>query len=312
MAIESYISVSVVVCTYNRPQLLGMCLESLVGQNCDSCRYEVIVVNNGSSDNTQEIIDYYRNGYTNVRGVYEAAQGLSHARNRGWREAEGIYVAFIDDDAVAGPEWVGSIMDFIGRRPDIGVFGGPYTAFSLIDYPDWFPPEYGALDYGEEERPINVGIEWITGSNMVIRKALFLEYGGFDVRLGMSGSTIAYGEEIRFILTMSEQGEQVYYVPAIKVAHLVADYKMRLGWLLLSNYANGRHHEMVFNKRSLFSHVVTLAVTLGCAVLELLRPVSIPLKRRLYYALYRTCYATGAVIEHFSNTGTWNFSAKPD
>jgi glucosyl-dolichyl phosphate glucuronosyltransferase len=296
------IMVSVVVCTLNRSLLLRKCLESLANQDISVEMYEVIVVDNGSTDDTAEVINEFLASYKSFRSMKEDQQGLSFSRNLGWNEAFGQYVAFIDDDAVAYPNWISGIANFIARQPDAGIFGGPYDAFYQVPIPAWFPPEYGKLDLGAEERCIKLGSEWISGSNMVIRKELFYMYGGFDERLGMTGGKAAYGEEVKFFLSMRDKGNRIFYVPSIRVAHLVAEYKMSLNWLLLSGYSVGRRYELTFNvNRSLLSHVVSLISELGIAVCRMLRPVNMPFRRRLYYSLFRLYYEAGAVIEHASS-----------
>ena len=297
----STVNISVIVCTYNRQYILPICLQSLVDQTIGRGLYEVIVVNNHSTDGTQNIAESFVEKYENFRVVFEKKQGLSQARNRGWKEAQGNYIAYIDDDAIAYPDWISSIVDFIERHPNAGVFGGPYDAFYLVSKPDWFPPEYGSLHLGKQERCIKLGSEWITGSNMVIRKELFYKYGGFDVTLGMIGCKAAYGEEVNFFLSMHDKGSRIFYVPSIRVAHLVAEYKMSLSWLLLSGFSAGRGYELTFNvNRSLRSHLVSFVKELGMAMYVMVRPVRIPFQRRLYYSLYRLYYEAGAVVEHIS------------
>lgn len=293
------ILVSVVVCTLNRAQLLQKCLESLANQDVNVRLFEVIIVDNGSTDDTGAVVNRFLCNNEHFRSVKEEQPGLSFARNRGWREADGHYVAYIDDDAIAYPDWISCIVDYIKRQPDAGIFGGPYEAFYLVSTPEWFPPEYGCLDLGNQERPVKLGVEWIIGLNMVIRKDLFYLYGGFDVRLGMIGGKTAYGEEVNFFLSMYDKGIQIFYVPSMRVKHLVAEYKMSLQWLLLSGYSVGRHYELTFNvKRFLFSHLSTLIVACGRAVFTLLRPVPMPWKRRLFYSFHRVYYEVGAVVEH--------------
>lgn len=297
--------VSVIVCTFNRSLLLRNCLESLANQDAAIEQYEVIVVDNGSTDDTQIVVKEFLTRYRNFRGVTEDRQGLSYARNRGWKEAASPYVAYIDDDAIAYSDWISGITRFIGRKPEIGIFGGPYDPFYLVPVPAWFPPEYGKFELGEEERFIELGSEWIVGLNMVINKELFNKHGGFDVRLGMSGSKTAYGEEVKFFLSMRDKGIQIFYVPSIRVKHLVAEYKMSLNWMLLSGYSVGRHFELTFNiEKNLFSHLRTFVGGLFVLLYQLMRPVNIPFKRRLYYSLNRLFYEAGAVVEHVSTTLT--------
>lgn len=295
------IMVSVVVCTLNRSQLLRNCLESLANQDIAVDQFEVIVVDNNSSDDTHDVANGFLKSHKNFRYIKEDHLGLSFARNRGWKEAFGQYVAYIDDDAIAYSNWISEIADFSKRHPDVNIFGGLYDAFYLGSAPGWFPREYGNFSLGTQERRIKLGCEWISGTNMVIKKELFYMYGCFDERLGMIGGKAAYGEEVNFFLCMQAKGNQIFYVPSMRVAHLVARYKMSLKWLLFSGYSVGRHYEMIFNvKRSLLSHLFTLMLEFGGAICQMLRPVNIPFKRRLYYSLNRLYYEVGAVVEHIS------------
>jgi glycosyltransferase involved in cell wall biosynthesis len=231
--------VSVVVCTYNRADLLKGCLGSLARQSVDKAGYEVIVVDNNSTDNTEEVIRSFIELYPNFRYVKEPKQGLSHARNRGWKEARGEYVAYIDDDGRAAPTWVDNIIGFTSRRPDIVVFGGPFKGFTLMKLPQWYKESYGEFTLGEEERPLRRN-EWINGTNMVYKRSLLMELGGFNTEIGMSGKRVSYGEETNLLFKIRERDFPVFYVPSIVVEHLIADYKLSLRWFIKSRYAKGR------------------------------------------------------------------------
>ena len=96
---------SVVVCTHKRENLLRMCLDSLENQTAVKSDYEIVVVNNYSNGLSGVLIKEFTNQYDNIRFINEPNQGLSHARNRGWNESSGRYVAFIDDDSKAEKNW---------------------------------------------------------------------------------------------------------------------------------------------------------------------------------------------------------------
>ena len=100
------IYISVVVCTYNRAHILPGCLESLVAQTLDSKLFEVVVVDNGSIDNTKEVAETFVGKFSRFKVVSALQQGHSFARNRGWQEARNPFVAYIDDDARAYPDWL--------------------------------------------------------------------------------------------------------------------------------------------------------------------------------------------------------------
>ena len=233
------IVISVVVCTYNRANLLSGCLESLAKQSADIPGYEVIIIDNNSTDKTKEVADSFIRKYPNFRYLKEPITGKSYACNRGYREARGEYAAYIDDDARADGRWVENIIAFASKHPDVVAFGGPYTRFSLEELPEWYKETtYGTKTLGEKQRPIDKN-EWISGTNMVFKKTLLSGLGGFDTRLGPMGNTFSYGEETNLLVKIKKKNLPIFYVPDMVVEHLVADYKMSLKWMLMSHYKNG-------------------------------------------------------------------------
>ena len=99
------VRISAVVCTLNRATYLARAVESLVNQTYPKEYYEIIVVDNGSTDNTREVVEQFSQCAI-IRYIYEPVKGLSQARNTGWQAAAGKYVAYLDDDAIARPRWL--------------------------------------------------------------------------------------------------------------------------------------------------------------------------------------------------------------
>jgi glucosyl-dolichyl phosphate glucuronosyltransferase len=288
--------ISVVVCTFNRVLLLERCLESLVNQSLSDQDFEVLIVDNLSTDQTPELIHRYRTHHPSLRSTVATQQGLSCARNVGWQTARGRYIAYIDDDAMAEPDWLTTMAQFIADYPEVAVFGGPYDAYTLSDLPTWFPPEYGRLSFGDQIHPIQLVEEWIPGSNMVFRRNILEQFGGFDEALGMKGTTTAYMEEIDLLLKLNAQGIEILYVPTLKVRHLIADYKMSLGWLLKSLYAAGcSAQQTTLHDRTASTHALAVLKTFGLIFVKFCTPKNLPLKRRSYYALYWFMWELGAL-----------------
>jgi glucosyl-dolichyl phosphate glucuronosyltransferase len=293
---------SIVVCTYNRTEHLSGCLQSLADQTIDSALFEVIIVDNGPFNNDDVSVNELVPIKNNMRIVREYRLGLSYARNLGWEEAEGEYVAFIDDDARACPDWIQQILSFIKRRPEIRAFGGPYEAFTRVKPPDWFPPEYGRFDYGSTERPLVRNKEWINGTNMVFSKDLLIRFGGFNTRLGMRGRVIDYGEDTFFVNVLMDAGIDVYYVPAVKVKHLLPEYKMHLKWMLISRYRSGLKYNATFNKNlKLLDYIAIIVKSFFRAVNTLVPPYKAPFKRCVYTVFEHLFFAWGTIIEKLAN-----------
>jgi len=230
------ILISVVVCTYNREELLADCLKSLACQTFNPAQYEVIVVDNNSSDNTRSVAEEFVKVSLNFRLIAEPEQGLSYARNRGLAEARGAYVAFIDDDARAPESWLENAARIMAAHsPDI--FGGPAIPFFGCETPAWYKDCYGVRGDMGETGWITEG--FIVGTNIFFLKVLLEEYGGFDPELGMKGDSVGYHEETALVYRAFAEGKKVYYAKELAVKDRMPDYKLSLAYFLYSKYKVG-------------------------------------------------------------------------
>ena len=143
-------AISVVICTYNRAELLANGLQSLCEQTLTMSHYEVIVVDNNSNDNTRAVTENFCQQYPNIRYFFETQQGLSHARNRGWREAKADYVAYIDDECKVPSQWLTIAKQIIDRLSP-AVFGGPYYGYHNTLPPRWWKESYEAFEHCENK-----------------------------------------------------------------------------------------------------------------------------------------------------------------
>ena len=101
---------SVVIASYNGASYIGRCLESFTIQSIDPDKFEVIVVDNNSTDHTSQIASEYVDQHTNFILLKEEKQGVSYARNLGISNSRGKYICFIDDDAYADTNWLKNIL----------------------------------------------------------------------------------------------------------------------------------------------------------------------------------------------------------
>jgi glycosyltransferase involved in cell wall biosynthesis len=224
-------------------------LKDLINQTADKSHYEIIVVDNNSADDTKKIVEanIILNSQVNIRYILETNQGLSHARNRGWIEAKGNYVAYIDDDCKAPEQWMEMAMKIIPTHSP-AIFGGPYYAYYNSSKPKWFKDSYGSMSLGDKAHSLGK-YEFLSGGNIFFRKSLLKEIGGFDPKLGMVGNKIAYGEEtaIQIYVRKSMPSELLYYDPDLYVHHLVRENKMTLRWQLKHSFTTGQYCYKISN-----------------------------------------------------------------
>ena len=126
---------SVIIPAHNRASYLSKSIESVLNQSLDRDSYEIMVVDNASSDNTEEVVSSFSE--QGVRYVFEERLGLSYARNTGIESASGRYVAFLDDDAVADASWLESIVNFFRDFPEAGAVGGKVFPIYEKEKPKW-------------------------------------------------------------------------------------------------------------------------------------------------------------------------------
>jgi glycosyltransferase involved in cell wall biosynthesis len=132
--------VSVVVPTYNRQAILSRTLDSLLRQKTESVEYEVIVVDNNSSDGTRALVETYVRQSPQVKYLLETRRGVSHARNTGIAAARAPIIAFIDDDVEAGPTWIATLKQVLDAHPEIDCIGGLITPRWSAPPPSWLTP----------------------------------------------------------------------------------------------------------------------------------------------------------------------------
>lgn len=294
--------ISVIVCTYNRAELLKNCLQSLEKQTASKKIYEVIVVDNNSTDNTKEIVKDFVKSQTNIKIVTEKNLGRSQARNRGWKEAKGEYIAYIDDDALAEPDWIEQIIMFIKKNPKINAFGGPYSRFSFKPIPAWIPENYFTLNLGNKLKILNLKNEWISGSNMIFNKKLFYKYGDFNTDFGGKGDKIIYGEETEFLARLKKMKEPIFYVPTINVRHLVGEHKLHLWWLLISDYLHSFSYSLIKKpKFNFLKGAVSFVLVLLLIPIYLIDMKKGIIKRRLYYGLSNIFLSLGQMAGSIYN-----------
>jgi glycosyltransferase involved in cell wall biosynthesis len=234
--------ISAVICTHNRATYLPRAIESLLAQDLDASGYEVVVVDNRSTDATREIVAGYGQ---RVRYLYEPELGLAYARNTGWRSTRGRWVAFLDDDATADPDWLRAIVGaFETVRPEPGCVGGPVHAIWEAPRPRWLSDELMAslaiVRWTDRAHAISdLSREWLAGVNLAIPRAVLEDVGGFVTGLGRSGKRLLSSEDVFVQGQIMASGRTAWYDPRVKVGHHIAAARLRPRWFRQRYYAQG-------------------------------------------------------------------------
>jgi glucosyl-dolichyl phosphate glucuronosyltransferase len=227
--------ISVVLCTRNRAELLAQAITSIVGQDFRYEDYEIVVVDNGSTDRTAEVVTQFHHGPT-IRYLREESVGLCISRNTGWRAAAGRFVVFFDDDAIAEPGWLSAIMNAFERSPpSIAVIGGPVHPIWEAHRPEWLADpvicSLTIIDWGRSEKIIpDIRQEWLVGANMAVPKALLSEIGGFHPWLDRVGNNLLSSGDVFLQKEMMRRGYQCLYVPGMGISHRVPASRLNRRW----------------------------------------------------------------------------------
>jgi len=244
--IGSQILLSFCICTRDRRGPLQDALDSLLPQLQDRDDCELLVVDNGSRDGTNELLANYLSEFPTLRCITEPRIGLSHARNLAWRQSRGRWVGYLDDDVRVPSGWVEAAIDIAVRLAPPS-FGGPYTARFNRRPPSWFRAEYASHFQGHSSRVL-ASHEFLDGLNFFIRRDLVAVLGGFDPALGVSGTSLGVGEETDLILRMRQAvpGIEIRYEPCLALEHLVHPHRTRLRWIARAMFVEGRYNYRLF------------------------------------------------------------------
>lgn len=230
--------ISVVIPTRNRADLLAPALESILKQDLARSGFEVLVIDNGSTDDTQHVINHYKSQLANLSGIYAPEPGLHTGRHAGMRAAEGDILVFADDDIEALPTWLSSI-DTAFKDPCVAMVGGNNYPFYLRTPPDWLYrmwhrptfrgyksiPSLSVIEFNQPPREMSPYQIW--GCNFAIRKEVLLQAGGFHPD-GMPKELIRFrGDgETHVSRHVAESGLRCVFHPGASVHHKVTPERM--------------------------------------------------------------------------------------
>ena len=239
---------SVIIPTRNRASMLKKALLSLKNQTL-SKNFEIIIVDNGSTDETRNISYFFENKFLNFKYLYEPNPGLHSGRHAGLAASNGDILAYIDDDIEAPPVWLEGIINSF-KNPNVALVGGnnyPIYECSPQDWMKklWTNTPYGyingifsLLDFGKKCKIISPQYVW--GCNFSIRKDILLEVGGFHPD-GFPDNLLKYrGDGETAISNKIEKTKYVtFFNPNASVFHHVPRKRMTFDYVYRRGYLQG-------------------------------------------------------------------------
>lgn len=276
--------ISVIICSYNRAMYIIDALESLLHQDIDKGEYEVIVVDNNSTDDTEIVCRKFLNAHPelNVKFLTETQQGSSFARNTGASAALGMIFVFMDDDAVAEKNFISGYIKLFDTHPDAVGGGGRIIPRYIPAEPKWMSYYVSSLvgnfDYSPQQCEFQIG-KYPLESNMAVKADAFKKIGGFNTNLpGVKGTLRIGGEGKDFFYRLTADGSKIMYDPDIRVLHVVETAKLTREYMYRVASGIGRGERVRIQKKGkkgfffkLIEYLLKLAASFILALLYLLR-----------------------------------------
>lgn len=246
--------VSIVMCTYNRAHIMEESVDSFFAMNIpNDFEFELIIVNNNSTDHTLKIAIDLQNKYgSNLKYIFESTPGLSHARNRGLAASTGEIVAFVDDDIFFEREWLKNLLSAFSRFPEVDSVGGKIEVVFEGNLPRWLNDErlehysFGATKFGDDARILKFP-HYPYGSNMAFRRSAIFAMKGFSTNLGRTPATLLSNEETEFFYRFGKANFKTLYVPNALIRHRIPQFRLTRKWVLTRFYWQGISNAVMKN-----------------------------------------------------------------
>jgi glycosyltransferase involved in cell wall biosynthesis len=291
-------SVTVAICTFNRAKFLRQTLAGITRQDYPADRLEVLVIDNNSTDDTRAAVAEFATGPHAPRHVFEARQGLDHARNRGIAEARHDIILFADDDILMEPDWVRRIaepfMEDSARR--IGCVGGEVVPVFPDGLPDWVAEWHAPLAFLVDAGALS-SRQTPMGANMALPKWAIEKVGPFATGLDRQGKNLFSGGDGEMVRRVRAAGFEVWFAPAAAVRHQMPASRTTFRYAARHAFDSARSRVVDRAQQGgaagylLTRWVINLLKAAGFSLLSLLAAVALqngPAKKSLVRA-WRSC-----------------------
>jgi glucosyl-dolichyl phosphate glucuronosyltransferase len=249
--LDEPVDATILIATYNRATLLDRTLASLRALRvAPGCTWEVIVVDNNSTDDTRAVVERHAQGFpVTLKYVFEANQGRSSALNTGIAAAAGTVIATTDDDVLVDAGWLNAACDALLRPADpaVAYAGGPVAPLWETPPPPWLDLTRGDLwgtiaiqDHGDRPFEYEAAQRVPLGANMAAHRSLFDAIGMFRADLGRTSGKRVLGQEVPDLLARARAaGLRGMYLPSMRVQHHVPSRRLTRAYFRRWWYGKG-------------------------------------------------------------------------
>ena len=235
---------TVILSTFNGERTLPTALEAHASLDYPEGGWKIVVVDNGSTDRTAEILKTFANRLP-LTYLHVSERGKNRAINKGLEHRDGELVVFTDDDAIPARGWLAAVLAASLEHVEYDVFSGAIVpewerqpeAWLL----DWVPKgvTYALTDRDQEEGPVRASGVW--GPNMAVRSRIFDEGHRFDEQIGpKSGTSYPMGSETDLTTRLERLGHKAWFVKGAIVRHMIRSFQMERSWVLARAIRYGR------------------------------------------------------------------------
>ena len=243
--------VSIVLPTYNRAADLPQAIDSALQQTAPPDTYELIVVDNNSTDETSRVVDQLvRQHPGRIQGVLERKQGVAFARNAGIGAARAEIVAFFDDDVRVAPDWIETIRRVFRERPDLECVGGKVLPAWSAPPPPWLTRTHWAplalQDFGDTSMVLSPeNPKGLISANLSCRKSLLTRIGGFSPLFQRVKDGIGSLEDDEWIRRLWNAGGRALYLPDLIAYTEVPDTRLTRAYHRRWHRGHGRFYALL-------------------------------------------------------------------
>ena len=226
---------SIIICTHNRAASLKGTIFAAAKQKYSLSEFEVIIVDNASTDDTKEIVGKCAEQLSCfLKYVFEPNLGLSNARNAGVASSQGEIVVFTDDDAIPDSVWLANLKKAFDDSAAWAAGGAARPVWPNGKAPHWLHPSLykflGLTSFASDHIAALHYPEYPYGVNIAFRRDKIIMLGGFSSKLGRKGANLLSGEEVELCRKINQNGAKVVYAPGANVSHVIEKKRLEKSW----------------------------------------------------------------------------------